>query len=114
MSKSTLPVWAHDIPLLDKNVRHESERAVNLAWCEQIASTAAERAEWVRVLSPSPQPHHNTQVRDLESFSERQRQRMKRANWWPLKQRGETLPDYLLAIAIGIVLAALLFFGLSS
>ena len=113
MSK-TLPPWAHDIPRLPEDVRHESERAVNLAWREQIEKKAAERAEWMRVLSPGPQPHHNTQVRDLGSFTERQRQRMKRAGWWPFKQRGETLPDYLLAIAIGIVLAALLFFGLSS
>ena len=81
MSKNTLPAWAHDIPLLGKNVRHESERAANLAWREQIASSAAERAEWMRVLSPGPQPHHNTQVRDLESFTERQRHRMQQAGW---------------------------------
>lgn len=84
-----IPVWARDIPLLSGEVRHESERAVNLAWCEQIASTAAERAEWVRVLSPDPQPHHNTQVRDLGSFTERQRQRAAAAPGWEWKSHAQ-------------------------
>ena len=109
MNTQHLPEWANDIPLLDPATRRMSERAVHLAWAEQVKREAAEKAEWLRVLSPSPQPHHNTQVRDVESFTERQRARMKAAGW----QRGESALDVLLAVAIGIVLAALLFYGLS-
>lgn len=81
MNTNTLPTWAHDIPLLDSEARAMSERAVNLAWTEMQEQQAAERARWLTVLSPAPQPHHNTQIRDLESFTERQRLRMKLAGW---------------------------------
>lgn len=81
MSKNTTPEWAHDIPLLDPDTRRLSERAVNQQWADQLQREAAERARWLKVLSPAPQPHHNTQIRDLESFTERQRARMKAAGW---------------------------------
>ena len=112
MNTQHLPEWANGIPLLGAEERAMSEAAVNAAWAEQVKRVAAEKAEWLRVLAPDPQPHHNTQVRDVESFTERQRKRMKIAGWF--KQRGESALDVLLAIAIGAALAAVLFFGWSS
>lgn len=81
MNANRTPEWANDIPVLDPDVRRLSERAVNQQWAEQLQREAEERARWLKVLSPSPQPHHNTQVRDLESFTKRQRLRMKLAGW---------------------------------
>lgn len=80
MTRKDIP-WTHDIPLLDAEERALSEAAVNAAWAEQVKREKAEKAEWLRVLAPDPQPHHNTQCRDLESFTERQRARMRAAGW---------------------------------
>ncbi len=92
-----------------------NDRTTHMSLVQQAERKEAERTEWQRVLGKGPQPHHNVHVRDLEGFAGRQRERMKQTpGWWPIKQRGETLPDYLLAIAIGLALALLLFLGLSS
>lgn len=82
--------WTTDIPLLDPDTRRMSERAVNLEMAKQLEADAAERERWLRVLSPNPQPHHNTQVRDLGSFTERQRARMKAAGWPVVGERHAT------------------------
>lgn len=54
------PVWARDIPLLDPEARSMSERAVNLAWAEQLHRQVEEHNRWRHVLAPDPSRNNYT------------------------------------------------------
>lgn len=50
MTNQRLPVWAHDIPLLDPETRAMSERAVSIGLARQYEEKRMEAERWAKIL----------------------------------------------------------------